>query len=388
MTKLRVLIFLLTIIVVGSVAFFAILYARGYRLDKTNKLTSTGLMVANSDPNGAQILIDGKLNSATNSTITLSPGIYTVGLKKQGYINWEKKIVIQDGIVSEIDASLFPQAAALNPLTFAGAINPQVSPDYSKIVYGAADGIWVIETVNLPLGFNSQPTKITDLVPDASTTWQWSPDAKQILVTNSPSNYLLNISNLTLSSQLIDITPTLETTRLDWQSLQSKQLDSLLSKLPNELNNIFKTATKNVTFSPDQTKILYTATASATIPTGIISPLPGSSTQKETRTLQKDHVYVFDTKEDRNFEISEACGTSCVTDVRPVYWFATSRNLLIPEKDKIVISDYDNTNKQTVYGGSYVYPNAFPTPNTNRIFLLTNLGAVKATPNIYSLNLR
>ena len=53
-----------------------------------------------------------------------------------------------------------------------------------------------------------------------------------------------------------------------------------------------------------------------------------------------------------------------------------------------MIADYDNTNKQVIYNGSYVYPNAYPTPNINRIFILTNLGASKGNSNLYSLNLR
>jgi hypothetical protein len=383
MTKLRVLMFLLTIVVVGIFGFFLVLYARGYRINQAhNNLTATGLMVVNSDPNGAQIVVDNKVNNATNATLSLAPGTYDVQLKKQGYLNWEKKMTVQDGIVTEIDASLFPQAASLNPLTFAGAINPQVSPDYSKIVYGADDGIWVIETINLPLGFNSQPIKITDLVPDLNTKWQWSPDSRQVLITTETSNYLLNISSTTLLPQLTDITGTLPATKLTWKTTQTKELDSLLSKLPSELQLVFQTKTRNITFSPDQTKILYTATDSATITPGLISPLPGSSTQTETRDIKKDGIYVFDLKEDRNFQITD------IDIAGNVYWFPTSRNLLIPEKDKVVISDYDNTNKQTVYGGSYVYPNAFPTPNTNRIFILTNLGAIKASPNLYSLNLR
>ncbi len=380
MTKLRVIIFLITITIVGSVGYIIILYANGYRLNKDNKLVSNGLLVANSDPNGAQIIIDGKLNSATNSTITLPLGTYDIKIKKVGYLDWQKQIKIENGVVSEIDTSLFPQAASLNPLTFAGSMNPIVSPDYSKIVYGDSAGIWVIETINLPIGFNSGPTKITDLVPDANTNWQWSPDARQILITTKTQNYLLNISTTIPSTQLIDITQSLTKTKSDWQLTKNKELDSLLSKLPNELQNIFKTKTKNIVFSPDQTKILYTAGNSATVPTGLIQELPGSSTQKQTRDIQKDKTYVFDIKEDRNFEITDVA--------EPIYWFASSRNLIIPEKDKVVITDYDNTNKQTIYGGSYVYPNAFPTPNTNRIFILTNLGAIKAIPNLYSLNLR
>ncbi len=380
MTKLRVVIFLLTIVIVGSVGFLVSLYAKGYRLNNNNKLVPNGLFVANSDPNGAQILIDGKLNSATNSTISLVPGSYNIEIKKEGYINWTKKIEIQNGIVTEIDASLFPQAAPLNPITFAGAVDPVISPDYSKIVYGATDGIWVIQTINLPLGFNSQPTKITDLVPDINTSWQWSPDSRQVLITTKLSNYLLNVSETTNSTDLVDITSSLPKTKSVWDAATSKELNSLLSKLPAELISIFQTKTKNIAFSPDQTKILYIATASATIRKGLVPGLPGSSTQQESRNLQKEKTYVFDIKEDRNFEITDTSGG--------VYWFPTSRNLLLPQKDSVMIADYDNTNKQTIYGGSYVYPNAFPTPNTSRIFILTNLGALKATPNLYSLNLR
>lgn len=380
MTKLRVIIFLITILVVVSVGTFLILYANGYRLNKKNELVANGLLVANSDPNGAQIIINDKLNSATNSTITLPLGTYNVKIKKEGYLEWQKQIEIQKGVVTEIDTSLFPQAVSLNPLTFTGSINPTISPDYSKLAYADASGIWVIETINLPIGFNSGPTKITDLVPDANTTWEWSPDSKQILISTKTSNYLLNISTTTPSTQLIDITSTLSKTKASWQTLEEKNMDSLLSKLPENLQTTFKTKTKNILFSPDQTKILYSATSSAVIPEGLVPSLPGSSTQKQTRNIQKDHFYVFDLKEDRNFEITEVAG--------PVYWFASSRNLIIPQKDKLVICDYDNTNKQTVYAGSYVYPNAFPTPNTNRIFILTNLGATKAPANLYSLNLR
>ncbi len=380
MTKLRVLAFLTTLLVIGVVGFVVALYARGYTLDKTNKLTATGLFVANSDPNGAQILINGKLNSATNATISLEPGIYDVKIKKDSYLDWEKKITIENGVVTEVDASLFPVAAALNPLTFSGAINPQVSPDFSKIAYGDTDGLWVVETINLPIGFNSQPIKVTDLRIDPTMSWEWSPDARQILLTTKNGTYLLSTASLTTQTQLIDITTTLAKTKLDWATTKDKQQTSLLSKLPDELRAVFETKTDNIFFSPDQTKVLYTATSSAVIPSGLISPLPGSSTQTQSREIKKGKTYVYDLKEDRNFEITDIVG--------PVYWFATSRNLLIPEKDKVVICDYDNTNKQTIYGGSYVYPNALPTPNTNRIFILTNLGATKGAPNLYSLNLR
>ena len=371
---------MLTVVVVGAVGFLAVLYAQGYRLNRNNKITSNGLLVVNSDPNGAQILIDGVLNTATNATITLAPKTYDVVIKKESYLNWEKKINVQNGVVTSVDISLFPQAAALNPLTFAGAVNPQVSPDYSRILYSDASGMWIFETINLPIGFNSSPRKITDLKIDAAAKVEWSADGRQILLSTKGGTYLLDTGTTTLVSQLVDVTAAAVKTRLDWKTTKDKQLISLLSKLPEGIRVVFQTKAKDILFSPDQNKILYTATASGILQTGLVSPLPGSSSQNEAREIKKDKFYVYDIKEDKNFEITDIDG--------PIYWFATSRNLLIPQKEKIVIADYDNTNKQVIYSGSYSYPNAYPTPNTNRIFILTNLGATKASANLYSLNLR
>ncbi len=378
MTKLRLLVFLLTIVVVGTIGTVAIFYARGYRLNK-NTITPNGLFVANSDPTGAQLLVNNELKSATNATVTLPPGVYDVTIKKDGYIPWKKRIAIEKEIVTEVDSSLFPIAPSLSAITFSGASKPAISDDYSKIAYADSVGLWVIETINLPLGFSRQPLKITD-GDLTSMSFTWSPDGRQILITGKSVAYLLDASKFTSQTQKVNIFDTLNKTRADWKDIVDKQNNSLLGKLPDDIKTIFNLKTADVKFSPDETKILYTASSSASIPTGLISPLPGSSSQSQSRDIKKDHKYVYDIKEDRNFEITDIDSN--------VYWFPTSRNLLIPQKDKVVIADYDNTNKQVVYAGAYLAPNAFPTPNTNRIFIVTNLGAKDSPPNLYSLNLK
>ena len=46
-------------------AFTIILYGRGYRIDHTDySLNATGMVVAQSEPSGAQIYVDGKLKTA------------------------------------------------------------------------------------------------------------------------------------------------------------------------------------------------------------------------------------------------------------------------------------------------------------------------------------
>ena len=79
MTKLRVALFALTIVVVSVTGYFASLYARGYRLNtQTYNFEPRGLFVASSDPDGASIYVNGELKSATRSTTPLPPGNYDV----------------------------------------------------------------------------------------------------------------------------------------------------------------------------------------------------------------------------------------------------------------------------------------------------------------------
>lgn len=387
MTKIRVFVFLTTILVVGIIGILAAYYARGYRFDQTLKLNPSGLLVANSDPTGAQVFIDGELKTATNATINLAPGTYDVTLKKEAYLPWSKRLTIDKEIVTQIDANLFRSAPSLSAITFSGAFNPEVSYDLGKLAYGVPltpgdgdkAGLWVIETINLPLGFNRDPRRITD-GDLTGATWQWSPDSRQILLTTKNGVFLLDSSTFTPQNQRINIASSVSKTLTDWEQKQKAKLTSQLLKLPDELNFIFSKKAKDIVFSPDENKLLYTASESANIPEGLIKSLPGSSTQKQTRDIIKDHMYVYDIKEDRNFEVSDS--------IKTIYWYPTSSNLVLPDKDKVVIMDYDGTNKQTVYAGSYNAPDAFPTPATNRIFMLTNLGAQQSVSNLYSLNLK
>src|SRR3989344_3208456 len=108
-TKTRVAVFILTLLVVGAFGLFASLYARGYRFDTKNfKFSPNGLLVAETDPSGAQIFINGELKNATDTTISLSPGTYDVEFKKEGYISWSKRLEIQKEIVTEATGVIEP----------------------------------------------------------------------------------------------------------------------------------------------------------------------------------------------------------------------------------------------------------------------------------------
>ncbi len=164
MIKIRSILFLLTLAIVIAIGTFVFYFARGYRFDAEEfRFIPNGLLVTKSNPDGAQVFIDGELKTATNANIFLPPGTYDVSIRKEGYIPWNKRLTVEKEIVTEADADLFKAVPSLSAVTFSSSFNPVPSSDFTKIAYvvpfdaqnsNAQDdkaGLWVLETVNLPL---------------------------------------------------------------------------------------------------------------------------------------------------------------------------------------------------------------------------------------------
>jgi dipeptidyl aminopeptidase/acylaminoacyl peptidase len=377
-------------------AFFVIRLAQGYRPDlSTHSLRPSGLLVATSVPDGAQIYLDGRLASATNTTINLNPGEYEVEIKKEGYTPWKKTLTIKKELVTKADAYLFPTYPNLQSLTFTGAQNPILSPDGQKVIFAVAqssaekNGLWVLDLGDRPLGLPRDPRKI---VASASggrdfslATLTWSPDSKQILATlktkTGTENILLDANQLNPPNLLVDITDHLESIQAAWQKDEQLKLDAQLTKLPEELQEILPSSVKNLQFSADETKILYTATASAQIPEELIPPLPSTNTQPENRNLEKGKIYVYDLKEDKNFFIMDE------DEKKKLAWFPTSKHLFLVQVGKVTILEYDNTNWVDVYTGPFEDTYAYPFPTGNRVLILTSL-STDTPQNLYAISLR
>ncbi len=402
MSKIRLLILLLTFFIVGTVGTVVSLYARGYRLNSTDmKIKPNGLLVIKSVPDGAQIIIDGKLNTATNATIPLPPGTYDARIKKEGFLDWNKRLNIDKEIVTEVTAHLFKSTPSLSAVTFSGVVGPTPSRDFTKIAYVVppsinnenTQGLWIFETINLPLGFARDPKRITD-GDLTNATYTWSPDGRQILLTTSKGVFLIDIVSFTPESKLVNISTQKEIILSKWNLEKNKLLESQIAKLPIEVQDVLRRKSAATRFSPDEDMILYTASGSATLASKLIPPLPGSSTQKEDRDLKSGKTYVYDIKEDRNFLVDEDSKDLQIEGgysngfSRRLSWYPSSRNLVLADKEKVVIMDYDGTNRQVVYSGSYVAPNAFATISLDRLLVLTNLGASTGIPNLYSLSLK
>ena len=380
MTKLRVLILLSTLLFVGIVGYFVSLIARGYRFDIDSfKFLANGILVIKSEPDGASVYIDGDLKGATNTNIKLAPGSYDVEIKKNGYLTWSKRLTIKKEEVTQITAQFFKVAPSLSPITFDGASNPVVSEDFSKIAYTNGDSLWIMSVSALPIGFPSEPKKITDGVTNDSTYF-FSPNSRQILLKTIVGTFLLNSNEFTPQNQRVNMSIKVNETLKEWNLEKTKKEDAQLKNLPQDLVEIFKRRVKTFTFSPDENMVMYVASQSANLKENLIPKLPGSSTQKENRDIIDGKTYIYDIKEDKNFLVSEN-GT-------PLYWLPTSKHLIESLEGKIVIMDYDGTNRQVVFSGNYIAPHAYPFVNASKLLILTNLGSDSTTANLYSLSIK
>ena len=412
-----------------SGTFFAISWAKGYRPDvKNGTLKPTGLLVANSFPTGAQVYINDKLTTATDDTLNLNPGTYRIKISKDGFIPWEKELKLEKELVAQTNALLFPLAPDLQALTFTGAIDPDPSPDGEKMAFRIAsasarpkNGLYILRMSNNRMSFKAETQQLaTNASFDfAKGNLLWSPDSGQILAyqtdedDNIIQSVLLETGKLNpdpLASQNLNLSLILA----DWEEQVKIITSQELEKLPDEFLKILKTSAINPYWSPDKEKILYTATASAVIAENLIPALPASSSQPENRRLEPNKTYVYDLKEDRNFQVFENASIEIPEDeilqnsrlkrviklrnqYSPIYtqkvqWFPNSKNLVISETNKIITKEYDNTNEVTIYArpmNNLINGNAFvfPWPDASKLIIMTSLN--KDLPaNLYAIKLK
>lgn len=385
---------------VGSVGLFASYYARGYRFNiKTFRFLPNGILVLKSEPDGASVYIDGDLKAATNTNISLTPGTYDVEVRRDGYFSWYKRLTIEKEIVTQATISLFKNVPSLSPVTSTGAVNPVMSEDGSKIIFSILPsaengndktGLWELDTFSLPLGFSAGPKRITD-GDMTGAIYIFSPDNRQILLSLSNSVFLIDTGSFTAQNQSVNIASKKNATITGWVT-QKKNIDqNLIRNLPAEVSDLLSRKSSGFVFSPDNNMILYTASSTGTLTDGLTRPLPGASTQKQERNIQTGHTYVYDIKEDRNFLITDQPATIDNIDnplTGAVRWMSTSRHLIFAQSGQVVIMDFDGTNRQVVYSGSYFAPSAFPFSNTTKLLILTNLGAPSGSANLYTLTVK
>ncbi|MBP7832168.1 MAG: PEGA domain-containing protein [Candidatus Levybacteria bacterium] len=387
---------ILLLILVGTGV--GIYYARGYRFDPQNPkaiLQGTGLLVLTSRPDGARVYVDDTLTTATNNTINLQPGTYNVRIEKDGYFAWKKTIEVKKETVSQANATLFPIAPRLESITTTGALGPVLDGTGSLIAYtvssASADknGIYTINMSTpaiLPLGGGANQIA-NDLTASFSTaTLSFSPDGTELIASVSsalsqPTAYLLQARSFNSNPQ--NITATLNEILAEWKTQQELKDQKLIDSLPKKIRTVANNYFGMPVLSPEEDKILYTASASATLPILISPRLPGTNSTPEARAIQEGNTYVYDMKEDRNYLVAEK-------DDAPekFLWHPDSDHLVYIKGSNINVVEFDGGNLTTVYAGPFVNGFVFPWPNGSSLVILTNLNIPGAPYNLYRISLR
>lgn len=319
----RLLIFLATAGFITAGTILMIRYAKGYRPTIQGTIKGTGLLAANSFPPGAELYINDRLRSATDTTLNLDPGSYQVRIQKDGYFTWTKTLTIEEELVTQTNATLFPVSPTLQPLTYTGALNPVPAPDGSALVFAVAsasasskNGLYVQDLSSGTLSFNRSARQISRSTGNYDYTqasYTWSPSGAQILVSFSTGlNVLLDANRFNDLATLQDVTLELPTIFQEWEQELSRQEKTKFAKLPPYFQELLTTAKEsthsakigNLYLSPDGEKLLYQAKDHFTLPPELLPDLPSESTQPEIRNLEKDAWYAYDLKEDKNFLIA------------------------------------------------------------------------------------
>jgi hypothetical protein len=423
----------------------AIQYANGYfRFTKRGVITDSGLLNANSFPSGAQVLVNGRLMTATEDTIYLEPGQYSVQIAKDGYSPWQKELTIERGLVAQTNAQLFRVAPSLTPLSFTGVNQLQPSPDGQKIVYYTASasaqakkGLYILDLSSNPLNLQRGARQIADEVEGislAKADFIWSPDSSQILVITPEKEVILEIGQKNDLRTLTDVSFQRKKILSEWEAEMYQRERQFLREFPPEVIAVATQSAKNVYLSPDKKRLLYTATQSAVIPENIVPPVPAANSQPESRTLEPGAMYVYDREEDRNFKIASGntdgvittdkhllardlfqrealsltsspsafltlqATTSAETVKRfmayhtPLYtqafqWFPDSKHLIYVEGERIRIMEYDGTNDVVVYSGPFRPGFVYPWPDGGQMVIITSFSQ-NSPENFYAIELK
>ena len=360
------------------------LYTSGYRLQNDNNttidLTKTGMVNAKSNPESANVYLDGKLITVTNDAIAgVTPGKHALKISKKGFVDWSKNIEVFPELVTDMTAVLISQSPKLEPLTNTGARNPIISSTLSKLVYFSEDinepGIYIIPLsgVNINL-FRSNPnlvikdTKVTKYSEGKSI--EWSPDELNLLVEGVNNIFYL----VDLEKNTAQTTASPEKVRQTWQQILTDKRRSMMIKL-EVIDDTKKLALSDkAVWAPDDKKFLYPLTVDGKIQYKVYNlekPLPIG---------EKSENIVFETNS---------------IDPQPKFsWYPDSFHLIItegnPDVDKVGIISLiriDGTNKTEIYNNTLFSDTVYSTRDGDKVIISTSFKSGNQT-DLYTIGIR
>ncbi len=398
----RILIAVGSFVLLMGLTILGVQFSQGYRFDFTQgKVKVTGLLVVKSKPPAAKVFLNGKLSGASDVSLSLPKGEYEIKLVKPGYQPWIKKLNVEKGLVTQVDAKLWPISPDLSKITYAGAMYPVMSPTKAEIAFVLPDSEAVVEWQLQPglyvldlSGKGFLGKKGSRLIAEDTRKIKfsevkeliWSPDGSKIMAVFEDRVFLLSTKDVQENMPLLDVSYQKEEIEKLWQKQKEQQLEAVLDKIKQPLREQIAKVLQVIDITGDEGKIVYQASDSAVLNRVIDPPLPGNSHLPEVREVKKGNYYVYDIREDKNYLLAKK--EEIGEDVK-LWWMADNVHLLMVYPGKVFVVEYDGGNKTLVFAGSFESKYVFPHLSGEDVIVLTSLNPAQPEfLNLYNLSLR
>jgi len=359
--KIRDFLFIAFVVLFVILTIFISLYAAGYKLNTNwpprigQLVQKTGMLILDSNPKGANIIINGEeqkqywLIDIGRSNITtptkiknLLAGEYTIRLEKEGYWPLEKKIKIESGQSTFMeDAILFKRSLPLN-LALCAPQNLSVSPDKKNIIL-SQDG----QVINL------KNASTSDIANSKNTNIQWSKNGSQVLL----GGKLINLDNGSSSYDLSFIGQA--ATNFYWDEANKK----IYYQANGEINCVItdKNSVSTILSGSNYAAYAIKGNLIYTIENvdgqnylriyGLDNNLLKSSTYLGNGDFHfrqdEDHLNLYDAKQQALYLLSNYTEQPIVNKIRPVInWQWLNNDFLIWHNDFEIYSLNTSNNKQ------------------------------------------
>lgn len=374
----RTIISVVTFISFVIVVIVVIALAQGFRFDRINKqVYGTGIIVVETNPQGAKVTLNGQDKGTTNTTISNLPAAsYSVAVTKDGYAEWKTTVDLKQGKVVNLEPLLVPINPSLSPVTSTPANAPVVSPDGQKLAYsvpsGTSAGVWVLDLTSQPFNLSRKPQQViadTNVLAYSKAKLSWAPNNREILATLdnglSSNSYLLAVDN---SHPAQDVTDSLTALQQGWQTDTQQALEESVSDLPEADQKLALDHASSLDWSPSNLKFLYS------------DEIDGKRVYSVYNKETKSHTVAYTVADDK---------------FAAVRWYADGQHLVVLEKNKledatgtVSLMETDGSNKTAAFSGTLIGDVLYSYLNGAKLIILTSFNQQTNTYYLYSINLR
>jgi hypothetical protein len=176
-------------------------------------------------------------------------------------------------------------------------------------------------------------------------------------------NFILPVDSQTQSGDLRDSTATIAQTLATWDEDQKVKDNARVMAIRDIKYQQEASGSAILKWSPDETKYI---------------------SSKDGKTNFKV-VDLNNLKTEKSLEVKEYA----LPASKSYTWLPDSQHVILVQDGKIAVADFDGTNAQVIYAGTFEESSVYPWPDSSRLVFITSFPTPTANqPNLYGINLK